>query len=163
MAELYQVYGGFAEEHMYDEGFEREEKPKRRNDQVVHHQAPSVPLSSQQQSMPQQQAPSMPQPPVMQQPGSKESFQNMQEYKRYQSSGNVHYTFWDKMSMKRSEVIKLAIFSLVIVLAISLDRISTHYITRYLSDNILTNVQEFVIRLSYPIVVFLLLWIVKAI
>ncbi len=157
MAELYQVYGGFAEEHMYDEGYEREEKKhKRRNDQ-----APSVPVSSQQPAI-QQQQPSMPQPPAIQQQASKESFQNMQEYKRYQTGANMQYTFWDKMSMKRSEVIKLAIFSLVIVLAIALDRISTHYITRYLSDNILTNVQEFVIRLAYPIVVFLLLWIVKS-
>ena len=64
--------------------------------------------------------------------------------------------------MKRSEVIKLAIFSLVIVLAISLDRIGTHYITKYLNDNILSDMQELLLRISYPVVIFLILWIIKS-
>lgn len=72
------------------------------------------------------------------------------------------YSFWDRMAIKRSEVIKLAIFSLVIVLGIALDRIGTHYITKYLSDNILTDFQEFMLRLSYPIMIFLILWIIKS-
>lgn len=72
------------------------------------------------------------------------------------------YSFWDRMSMKRSEVIKLAIFSLVIVLAISLDRIGTHYITKYLNDNILSDMQELLLRISYPVVIFLILWIIKS-
>lgn len=73
------------------------------------------------------------------------------------------YSFWDRMNLKRSEVIKLALFSLVIVLGIAIDRIGTHYISKYISENILTDVQEFLLRLSYPIVVFLLLWVLKAV
>jgi len=73
------------------------------------------------------------------------------------------YSFMDRMNMKRGEVIKLALFSLVIVLGISIDRILTYYLTRYVEDNVLTDFQELLLRLSYPIAVFLLLWIFKAI
>ena len=81
---------------------------------------------------------------------------------RRQVSINPSYSFGDRMTMKRSEVIKLAMFSLVIVMAIALDRIGTHYLTKYLSDNIFTDFQEFMLRLSYPVVIFIILWIVKS-
>ena len=67
------------------------------------------------------------------------------------------------MNMKRPEVIKLALFSLVIVLGISIDRMITHYISKYIGDNVLTDFQELLLRISYPIAIFLLLWIFKAI
>lgn len=81
---------------------------------------------------------------------------------RRQVAINPSYSFGDRMTMKRGEVIKLAMFSLVIVMAIALDRIGTHYLTKYLSDNIFTDFQEFMLRLSYPIVIFIILWIVKS-
>ena len=67
------------------------------------------------------------------------------------------------MSMKKTEVVKLALFSLVIVLGISIDRMITYYLSKYIGDNILTDFQELLLRLSYPIAIFLLLWIFKAI
>ncbi len=73
------------------------------------------------------------------------------------------YNFLDRMSLKKTEVIKLALFSLVIVLGISIDRMLTHYLSRYINDNVLTDFQEILLRLSYPITIFLLLWIFKAI
>jgi hypothetical protein len=76
--------------------------------------------------------------------------------------GGYEYSFWDKMTIKRPEVIKLAIFSLVILLAIALDRMGSFYISKYLTENVLTDMQEFLLRLSYPIIIFLLLWIIKA-
>lgn len=81
---------------------------------------------------------------------------------RRQVTINPSYSFGDRMTMKRGEVIKLAMFSLVIVMAIALDRIGTHYLTKYLSDNIFTDFQEFMLRLSYPVVIFIILWIVKS-
>jgi hypothetical protein len=72
------------------------------------------------------------------------------------------YSFWDRMNMKRSEVVKLAVFSLVIVLAIALDRIGTHYISKYINDNVFTDMQELLLRASYPVTVFLILWVVKS-
>ena len=79
------------------------------------------------------------------------------------SRRRVEYTFMDRMNMKRTEVIKLALFSLVIVLGISIDRMITHYISKYIGDNVLTDFQELLLRISYPIAIFLLLWIFKAI
>lgn len=73
-----------------------------------------------------------------------------------------NYSLWDRMMMKRPEVMKLAIFALVIVLGISFDRIGTHYLNKYLSDNILSDTQEVLLRLSYPIIIFIILWIVKS-
>jgi len=81
---------------------------------------------------------------------------------RRQVAINPSYSFGDRMTMKRGEVIKLAMFSLVIVMAIALDRIGTHYLTKYLSDNIFTDFQEFMLRLSYHVVIFIILWIVKS-
>jgi hypothetical protein len=73
------------------------------------------------------------------------------------------YNFFDRMNLKRTEVIKLSLFSLVIVLGISIDRMLTYYLSKYIGDNILTDFQEFLLRVSYPITIFLLLWIFKAI
>jgi hypothetical protein len=83
---------------------------------------------------------------------------NEQAYKR-----KPEYNFLDRMNLKKTEVIKLALFSLVIVLGISIDRMLTHYLSRYINDNVLTDFQEVLLRLSYPIAIFLLLWIFKAI
>ena len=83
---------------------------------------------------------------------------NEQAYKR-----RNEYNFLDRMNLKKSEVIKLALFSLVIVLGIAIDRMLTYYVSKYINDNVLTDFQELLLRLSYPITIFLLLWIFKAI
>ena len=80
-----------------------------------------------------------------------------------QSRRKIEYNFMDRMNMKKGEVIKLALFSLVIVLGISIDRMITFYISKYIGDNVLTDFQELLLRISYPIGIFLLLWIFKAI
>lgn len=162
MAELYQAYGDFNDNDMYEEREERPRQQQQRDQREAPVYSPNVPV---------QQAPPQPQPSAQRQavPPVKETFS--QEYAQvpavsqqqaYQYKRNTSYSFWDRMALKRSEVIKLAIFALVIVLAIALDRIGTHYLTKYLSDNIFTEFQEFMLRLSYPVIVFIILWIVKA-
>ena len=90
-----------------------------------------------------------------------------QQNLQYQNNKNLRttgdYNFIDRMNLKKAEVAKLALFSFVIVLGISIDRIITFYISKYIGDNVLTDIQEFLLRLSYPIAIFLLLWIFKAI
>lgn len=93
---------------------------------------------------------------------TKENIQ-MQKQEPQVARKRVENNFMDRMNMKRSEVIKLALFSLVIVLGISIDRMLTHYIAKYIGDNVLTDFQEFILRISYPISIFLLLWIFKAV
>ena len=80
-----------------------------------------------------------------------------------QSRRKMEYNFMDRMNMKKGEVIKLALFSLVIVLGISIDRMITFYISKYIGGNVLTDFQELLLIISYPIGIFLLLWIFKAI
>jgi len=72
------------------------------------------------------------------------------------------YSFWDRMVMSRREVLKLFILSIVVILGISLEKIGCHYINQYLSSNDLTTIQELLVRLSFPIIVFIILWIIKS-
>jgi hypothetical protein len=71
-------------------------------------------------------------------------------------------TFWNRLTSKKGEVFKLIMFSFVILFAISIDRIGTYYISKYVNENVLTDRQEFIIRLAYPVIIILLLWIFKA-
>lgn len=70
--------------------------------------------------------------------------------------------FWDRLGMKRMEVMKLVGFSLVILLAIAIDKVSNHYLTQYLSEAYLSSFYEAIVRISYPVGVLLILWILKA-
>jgi hypothetical protein len=71
-------------------------------------------------------------------------------------------SFWDKLARKRGDVLKLFMFALVILLALSLDHMAVHYLTNYISKTILTDTQELLVRLSYPIIIVLVIWIMKA-
>lgn len=70
--------------------------------------------------------------------------------------------FWDRIGNKKMEVIKMVILSLVVVLGLSLHHVACHYLDDYISKSILTTVQELMVRISYPVGVVLLLWIIKA-
>ncbi|MDB4614020.1 hypothetical protein OAH43_00650, partial [bacterium] len=90
--------------------------------------------------------------------------QNLQNNKT-NNTQEVEYenTFWNRFIGKKYEVFKLFLFSLVIVLAIGTDKVFAHYLNKYINENILTNIQELIIRIAYPILIILLLWIFKTI
>jgi len=143
---------------------EQEEKQQQKMQQQQIQQQHRQQQQMQQQQMQQQQM----QQQQMQQQQMQQQPQHVQQQKPVQkedsnSRRRVEYTFMDKMNMKKTEIIKLALFSLVIVLGISIDRMITHYISKYIGDNVLTDFQELLLRISYPIAIFLLLWIFKAI
>ena len=128
----------------------------------------SMDQEEKQQQMQQMQQQQMQQQQMQQQMQQQQMQQQMHQQKPVQKEDSnfrrrVEYTFMDRINMKRTEVIKLALFSLVIVLGISIDRMITHYINKYIGDNVLTDFQELLLRISYPIAIFLLLWIFKAI
>lgn len=75
---------------------------------------------------------------------------------------NPEYSFWDRMVLSKNDVIKLVIFSLIIVLGISIEKIIFHYINQYLTENLLSPMQDFLVRLSIPISLILFLWIIKS-
>lgn len=84
----------------------------------------------------------------------------------YAKGGNVPLptgdSMWDKLSSKKYDVFKLVLLSLVILLAMSSDRVVHFYLAKYISGGIFTAVQEFLIRLSYPLAILVLLWLMKA-
>lgn len=85
------------------------------------------------------------------------------KYNNNQQQQQVENTFWNRLSYKRNEVFKLVMFSLVILLAISLDRMATFYLSKYVNENVLTDNQEMIIRFAYPVIIILILWFLKAI
>jgi hypothetical protein len=133
--------------------------------QASQHSPPPPPPQSQSMQVAQQQMAQQMANQQAQQMANQQLQQQMmlptQQQQHSQRKGE--YNFIDRMNLKKTEVIKLALFSLVIVLGISIDRMLTHYLSRYINDNVLTDFQELLLRLSYPITIFLLLWIFKAI
>jgi hypothetical protein len=127
--------------------------PQSQSMQIAQQQMAQQLANQQAQQMAQQQ-----QQQQMMMPTQHMAQQQSDQYRR-----KPEYNFIDRMNLKKTEVIKLALFSLVIVLGISIDRMLTYYLSRYINDNVLTDFQELLLRLSYPITIFLLLWIFKAI
>lgn len=70
--------------------------------------------------------------------------------------------FWDRVALKKWEVFKFFLMSLIVVLALSLDNVATHYMTTYIGKSFLTETQELLVRLSYPVGTILLIWLLKA-
>lgn len=71
-------------------------------------------------------------------------------------------SFWDRISEKRLEVLKIFMLSLIVLLAISMDHVFVHYLTTYISNSLLTYTQELLVRASYPIAILLVIWFLKA-
>lgn len=118
-----------------------------------------------QQSLPQQQP--LPSPQVqVQQPQQYNPAEAMYLNAAPQQQQQAMYkykeeTFMDRFLSKRYDVLKVVSFALIIVLAISIDRFTTFYITQYIDSNILTKTNEMVFRLSYPLIIVVIIWLIK--
>ncbi len=101
---------------------------------------------------------------AVERPHIQQSFQNKtpEHFNNYRYQRNPEYSFWDRMVMSKREVLKLFILSIVVILGISLEKIGYHYISLYLNSTDLSTFQEFLVRISFPLLVFLLLWIIKS-
>jgi hypothetical protein len=122
---------------------------------------------SQQQQQQQQPPPPPPQPPQLQPPQQAPIYYQQQAPppirkppQQYQTV--PQYSFWDRMMLSRNDVFKLILLAFVVVLGISIEKLGSHYINTYLTDNILSPIQEFIVRLSYPLLIFIFLWIIKS-
>lgn len=71
-------------------------------------------------------------------------------------------SFWDRLASKKWDVVKTVVLSLIVLLAIATDGVAMHYLSKYMSESILTSMQEFLVRISYPVVVILAIWVIKA-
>lgn len=114
----------------------------------------------------QHQAPPPPSPGSMQEPIS--SYNPPPAMYAQQPSGGrgrqTEYsdTFWDRLANKRWEMVKFLVLALIVVLALSIDKVSTHYLDSYINRGFLSSTNELIVRLSYPVIVILLLWLIKA-
>ena len=72
-------------------------------------------------------------------------------------------TFWDRVGAKKMEVAKVIVLSLIILLAFALDHLVVHYLTNFFGQSFLTETQEFLIRLAYPVSIVIVIWLLKAI
>jgi hypothetical protein len=70
-------------------------------------------------------------------------------------------SFFDRMASKRYDVLKVVSFAMIIVFAISIDRFCTFYMTQYVTEAFLTKTQEALVRLSYPLGIVILIWLMK--
>jgi hypothetical protein len=146
-----------------------EDLSKNNDDNDYQHQSQSLQQQPQQQIQIQPQPQPIIQPQIQSQPQPQISNFYMPQQqqppvrKQYQQPQRTpEYSFWDRMTMSRPDVFKLILLSFVIVLGISIEKFASHYITSYLSDNILSPIQELLVRLSYPILIFLFIWIIKS-
>lgn len=115
-------------------------------------------FQAEQPQEPQSQLP-LPPPVQQQKPPPPEKMYYHEEPKQviyYQSE-----SFFDKIAAKRFEILKVFSFALIIVLAISIDRVSTYYLSHYVANSVLTGTQELLLRISYPITVLIVIWLLK--
>jgi len=159
----------------FDDEFETSPSiPHKKNNNIEEYQSSQQQPQHQQSPQPQQshqaQYQQVSQSSHIPQPQTRENFNNYSPYQEQSSVPQIQlrpqqsyqYSFWDRMVMSRREVMKLFILSLVIILGISLEKIGCHYINQYLSSNDLTYIQELLVRFSFPIIVFIILWIIKS-
>ena len=71
-------------------------------------------------------------------------------------------SFWDKLGQTKGDVYKLFLFALVILIAIAFDRLIFTYLKQYIEENVVTGFNEFIVRLSYPIGVIVVIWLLKS-
>jgi hypothetical protein len=122
---------------------------------------PSQQSQQQPQQQPQQPPPQQqPAPVIYYQPPPQQAPQSRKTAPVQQRA--PEYSFWDRMMLSRNDVFKLMLLAFVVVLGISIEKLGSHYMNTYLTDNILSPLQEFIIRLSYPLLIFIFLWIIKS-
>ena len=145
------------------------------NSTIEYQPEPSTPQHQQQQPKMQmssvvQQSPPQLQPEQLQPQQLQSNYYQQQvlppqpppRRQQQQYSRTPQYSFWDRMMMSRSDLVKLILLAFVVVLGISIEKFGSHYINSYLTDNILSPVQELLVRLSYPLLIFIILWIIKS-
>ena len=120
---------------------------------------------SQEQDAPQQ--PQQPQQPIQQAQVQPDTPYNVPEQVYQQQQSKVIYkepqiSFWDKLGQTKGDVYKLFLFALVILIAIAFDRLIFTYLKQYIEENVVTGFNEFIVRLSYPIGVIVVIWLLKS-
>ena len=71
-------------------------------------------------------------------------------------------SFWDRLVNKRVEMAKYVILAMIIVLGLSIHKMAINYLEGYIGKSFLSGFNEFMLRASYPLIVLLVIWVLKA-
>ncbi len=82
--------------------------------------------------------------------------------KEKQNKKKNESSFISRFINKKKEMIKIFVLALIILLAISIHFVVKHYLKVYIMENDFNSKKEFLIRFSYPLTIFAIIWIVKA-
>lgn len=117
------------------------------------------------QSQQQQQIPLVPSQPqsVFDQLQYENEMTHLQKelYKYQRQNMPSQPSFFDAMWAKRRELVKLLMFSLVIIIALSFHSVMEHVIKTYISENDMTPRNEVLLRFAYPVAMILIVWFMK--
>jgi hypothetical protein len=83
-------------------------------------------------------------------------------YNQQQQQQSSQPGYLDKLWGKKRDVMKLVMFTLVFMLALSLHWVAKYYMKDYLESNAMTPTKEFFFRLLYPCVVLFIVWNMRA-
>jgi hypothetical protein len=82
--------------------------------------------------------------------------QELQRQKDYLEQQRLGY--FDRLMSRRREVMKLIMFCLIILLAMSIHTNVKHYYRVFFDTNVVTGHKEVLIRLAYPAIILFALW-----
>jgi hypothetical protein len=70
--------------------------------------------------------------------------------------------YFERMGLRRRDLMKMVILSVMVTLGISLHWFGSHYVSEWIESSDFNAKQRFAIRAAYPALVFFLLWNLKA-
>lgn len=133
---------------------------------TIHTQKPQPPQQYQAAAPREEHAPPPPSPAAMQEPTQKYNPPSAMYTQQTNTKPPAYYppqdSFWDRLALKRIEVLKLVVLSLVLVLGLTIYNVGQHYLDSYISTAFMSWVSELTVRLSYPVLVVLIIWIMKS-
>jgi len=87
---------------------------------------------------------------------------DMYQQQQQQQGGSSQPGYLDKLWGKKRDVMKLVMFTLVFMLALSLHWVTKHYMKDYLDTNAFTPNKEFFFRMLYPCAILFIVWNMRA-
>ena len=82
------------------------------------------------------------------------------------NDGNKGYnngpSYFDRLIAKRTDIARLFVLALIVVLGLSMHTMVTHYLDKYIDKSFMTQSMELMVRLSYPLFILVVIWLLKA-
>lgn len=82
--------------------------------------------------------------------------QELQRQREYLEQQRVGY--FDKLISRRRDLLKLVMFCLIIILALSIHGTVKHYYRVFFDTNVMTGGKELLIRIAYPLAILFAMW-----